>query len=1178
MLVFDEMITGLRSAPGGAQELFGVRADLATYGKILGGGLQLAAVAGRAALLDGVDGGGWRYGDDSYPQADTSFFAGTFCAHPLALASARAVLRELLRRGPALQQGLNARTTDLATRLNACFSAHAAPVRVHHFGSLFRFAGGRDLDLLLFGLLDRGVFVWEGRNCFLSTAHGDGEVERIVAAVADSVRELQEDGLLRDAGAVAHASARADDTLELSDAQAQLRLLASLDERASRAYVESVALELEGDVDVELLADAVRATVARHEALRTTFDARGERQRVHATLDVPLELGELDEVEVRPGGDPAGDGDPRERAWCDELVTRRLDLERGPLLRAGLLRLGAGRRLLVVAGHHIALDGASLAIVVNDIATLYSAARVAAAPPGPPAAQFRDVLRQQHEHLTSAQAIIDERYWRERLAGAESTELDGDRPRPAAMTWSGGRRHLRVGAGLRERLEALGRAGGATLFATLLASYLAFLSRSTGRDDLLVGCPELGREVEGSAEVVGYCAHLLAIRVRIDERAPFSACLATVRDGVLEAHEHRGLPFARLLRTLGLSWDGGRQPLVSMVFNLERPGRQPVFEGARATLVRAPTAGAKFDLATHVLDTGDELLVDFDYAVDLFDGDTIEAFGARYCAWLERLVDAPQTPLVDLPLIADEERELLLRRARGPQPDPTHVEPTLADVVARIAPGRPAIEETTRTHTYGEIASLASRLADRLRAAGVLPGDPVAVHGASPATIAAALIAIIELDCAYVVGSARGGAKVAIVDPAAGSDDTGVVALGEDAGRLVSPEHADVLALPDDTPAGAPEEPALVVDAAALRAAVAQARATLGLRRDERVAVAGCEREPWTLLAILGAGAVAVARHAGFGGAGAGVNGASARDADAGAGDASATSCGVMLVSCEIPARAGAALADVRQAFVVGGELDAGGFARLRALLHDDCELRALHIADDRCAISAAQDLAGETPPVRAPIGAPAAGVRMYVLDALGELVAPGIGGELCIAGAGLPRGYSEAPALTALRLLPDPFAHEPGARLWRSGVRARMRTDGLLEALPPAAADATTRDGAAADAAASAAAAPVAPRTPLESELLDFWRAVLGISDGGVEDDFFALGGHSLLAMRLIARVAESLGVDVPLRSLFERPTVAALAREITALRNGAGDDGRDASAIPALARERHRVARSLL
>nr|WP_069885556.1 non-ribosomal peptide synthetase [Streptomyces luteocolor] len=194
VLFFDEMLTGFRPAPRGAQELYGVTPDLATYGKLLGGGFPIGAIAGRADIMDGIDGGHWNYGDASYPAADTTFFGGTYIQHPVSMVAARAVLNHLKENSPRLQERLNARTAELAATLNAFFEAEGFALSMDHFGSMFRFEHRADMELLYHHLMLRGVHVWEWRNFFLSTEHSDGDLEFIVDAVKGSLRDLRAAG------------------------------------------------------------------------------------------------------------------------------------------------------------------------------------------------------------------------------------------------------------------------------------------------------------------------------------------------------------------------------------------------------------------------------------------------------------------------------------------------------------------------------------------------------------------------------------------------------------------------------------------------------------------------------------------------------------------------------------------------------------------------------------------------------------------------------------------------------------------------------------------------------------------------------------------------------------------------------------------------------------------------
>lgn len=206
-LIFDEMVSGFRIHPGGAQAWFGIQADLATYGKIVGGGMPIGVIAGKAAYMDAIDGGMWNYGDDSYPQVKRTFFAGTYCKHPLAMAAARAVLKQLKSHGASLQQQLNQRTYQFSEELNAYFQEGKLPLKIENFGSLFGFttsgslAVSQDYDvpyfmqlLLYYKLLDKGVLL-RGNGGFLSTAHTNEDINSIIQAIRDSLTELRKGGL-----------------------------------------------------------------------------------------------------------------------------------------------------------------------------------------------------------------------------------------------------------------------------------------------------------------------------------------------------------------------------------------------------------------------------------------------------------------------------------------------------------------------------------------------------------------------------------------------------------------------------------------------------------------------------------------------------------------------------------------------------------------------------------------------------------------------------------------------------------------------------------------------------------------------------------------------------------------------------------------------------------------------
>jgi amino acid adenylation domain-containing protein len=209
LLIFDEVVTGFRVGPGGAQAFFGVQADIASYGKVLGGGLPIGAIAGKAKFMDALDGGYWQFGDDSTPPVGVTYFAGTFVRHPLALAAAHAVLNHLKEKGPALQRELTEKTARFVAGLNDIARQLKAPITVKTFASLWRATWNDDQpfgDLLFHMMRDRGVHLYDGFPCFFTTVHSEADYALITQAFKDSLLELAEGGFIQGLSPLANQS------------------------------------------------------------------------------------------------------------------------------------------------------------------------------------------------------------------------------------------------------------------------------------------------------------------------------------------------------------------------------------------------------------------------------------------------------------------------------------------------------------------------------------------------------------------------------------------------------------------------------------------------------------------------------------------------------------------------------------------------------------------------------------------------------------------------------------------------------------------------------------------------------------------------------------------------------------------------------------------------------------
>ncbi|MCJ8271445.1 MAG: aminotransferase class III-fold pyridoxal phosphate-dependent enzyme, partial [Psychrosphaera sp.] len=238
-LIFDEVLLGFRIAQGGAQQYFGIQADLVTYGKVAGGGLPLGIVAGKKSVMDSVDGGYWSFDDDSHPYAETTVFQGTFCKHPLTMAAAHAVLSRMKQQGPQLQQGVNALTDKLALKVNDFFASEQLPIKLVHFGSVFRFDTFAklnpllqpiEMDLFYNLLLEQGIYTWEKRICFLSTKHTEVDIDCFVEAIKRVIGQMKAAGFLVEQSIEMPASSSTTTSYIASSAQKRMYFLQSLEQ------------------------------------------------------------------------------------------------------------------------------------------------------------------------------------------------------------------------------------------------------------------------------------------------------------------------------------------------------------------------------------------------------------------------------------------------------------------------------------------------------------------------------------------------------------------------------------------------------------------------------------------------------------------------------------------------------------------------------------------------------------------------------------------------------------------------------------------------------------------------------------------------------------------------------------------------------------------------------------
>ena len=1035
-LIFDEVVTGFRSHPGGAQALFGIRADLATYGKVLGGGLPIGVVAGSARFMDALDGGSWTYGDDSGPETDVTVFAGTFVRHPLALAAAKAVLLHLRAEGAALHVALATRCAALVARINAMLESRGITARAEFFGSMFHLSlAGEDrrAALLPYLMREHGVHFQDGFPCFLTTAHGDAECDAVLRAFDQSLEALQRVGIL---GESAFMPSSTIVEAPLTEPQMEVWLSQQMGDAASCAFNESVSLTLEGPLDAAKLGAALATTVARRDALRASFAPDGTMMSIRPPAPVPLPVEDADDETLH--------------AVLGEEARTPFDLEQGPPFRARLLRLAAGRHVLIFTAHHIICDGWSLNLIVQDIAAFYDG-RVALPPP--PA--FAAVAAVQDGDA----AATSEAYWRERFATLpEPLELPTDRPRPAIKSFAGATFSTAIDQHLYQAASRAGARHGCTGFVTLLTAFQVLMGRLAGQDAVVVGVPMAGQALPGQEGLVGHCVNFLPIRAEWQTATTIAEQLAATRAAVLDAQEHQRCTLGTIVRGLNVPRGPNRLPLADVQFNLERLSEPAAFGGLRAQLVPNAKAFVNFDLFFNLSENTQGLRLDIDYATDLFDEATVARFAGHFTRLLQAFAEDASVPVTRAPLLRPAERQALLAdlgRAPVPLP-PVQGVHSLFQARVAISPDTIAATHGGTSWTYRALNDRADFLASHLAAHLPMGDHRVGVLMQRSLDMLAAILAVSKSGHAFVpLDPHHPPARLRTVMRQAGiaalfTDPRSAPAEADAPIILVEPEmEVPAVAIAAPMPAMF-DRPAYVIftsgstgvpkgvevgQRALVNQLLSMAKAPGFDSNDVMLATTTITFDPSLVelfLPLITGGQVVIA-------------------------DRAATLDGFALMGL-----LESSSATVMQATPSGWTmLLAAGFRGgpyLKLLCGGEALPRAL--ADQLMAGgSPLWNLYGPTEttiwsscgPVASngtiTIGDPVANTRLYVLDAQDEVAPIGVVGELVIGGGGVARGYVGDPDQTSAKFIPDHFAAD-GSRMYRSGDRARRLPDGSIELL----------------------------------------------------------------------------------------------------------------------------------
>ncbi|MEV5158432.1 condensation domain-containing protein [Streptomyces sp. NPDC053728] len=435
--------------------------------------------------------------------------------------------------------------------------------------------------------------------------------------------------------------------LPLSSGQQQMWLLHQL-APAGRAYLMTWTLRLSGRLDTEALRGAWETLVERHEILRTRY--RQIDDVPHQIIDPP---GPVDFRVVDLADEPAGNRGTRAGQIADWERSRPFDLTRHQPLRVTLIRTGPELHLMVVNIHHIACDEDSYQVVSAELAALY-AARTTGDPTalGAPPLQYADFAARERTRTTDAALRPHLDHWRAALDGVSDLPLPLDRPRPARPDRRGGLVDLTVGPETAAAVHALASAHRATPYMVLLAAYHVMLAQLTGSEDVTVGIPVSTRtpDLDG---LVGYTVNTVAVRSRRTAGLPFADVLVQVREGVLDAFDHRFVPFKRVVDAVNPARGLDGNPLFQAAFDMEEADEDGRFRLPGLRVERIATDAvpdAKFDLTLHTVTApGGRFHARLEYAAAVIDEKTARTWAAEWEELLAGLVGRPYEPIGPAP-------------------------------------------------------------------------------------------------------------------------------------------------------------------------------------------------------------------------------------------------------------------------------------------------------------------------------------------------------------------------------------------------------------------------------------------------------------------------------------------------------------------------------------------------
>jgi amino acid adenylation domain-containing protein len=840
------------------------------------------------------------------------------------------------------------------------------------------------------------------------------------------------------------------DVYPLSFAQQRLWFLDRFDS-STPAYNISVAVRLNGPLDLSCLSRTFQEITRRHEVLRSTY-VMSEGQIVQSISEPstePISLMDLSALSHERG-------ECILRSIISDLAQSTFDLSTGPLVKAIVLRLAPEQHVLSLTMHHIVSDGWSADILVQELTTLYAAYAAGEPSPLPELPiQYADFAHWQREWLSGETLNEHLEYWRRQLTGAPVLpQLPTDHVRPAVQTYSGAETHEEWSPDLSQQLKRLCQQESVTLFMILLAGFQLLLARLSGQDEVVVGAPIVGRTHVEMEPLIGCFLNTLVLRTNVAGNPTVRELLQRVRQVCVGAYAHQDVPFEKLVEELQPERNLSHSPLFQVLFILQYAGKggQPV-NALTLTPLKAKTETSKFDLTLGIEEDGDRLVCGIEYNTDLFEAATIERMMGQYRRLMEEFVENPAQRISELSLLNTAERTKVVKEWNDTFKDYGR-EVALHRMFAAQAERTPdavAVVLENQQLTYRELDQKANQLANYLRSQGVGAEARVGVMLERSIEMVVSLLGILKAGGAYVP-----------LDPDYPQERLAFMRADANVHVLLSPdtEWEKIADYSNETPvdvvsgdnvayviytSGSTGRPKGVMNThAGIYNRLCWMQDAYQLAATDRV----LQKTPfsfdvsvWEFFWPLITGArLVLARPGGH------------RD----------SAYIVELIKEQqittlhfVPPMLQVFLAEdgveactsLRRVICSGEALSRELQDRFFTRLHK-VELHNLYGPTEAAVDVTAWACDPADNQTSVPIGRPIANTQIYLLDRYQHPVHAGVPGELYIGGVQLARGYHQRPALTAERFVPDPFSDIPGARLYRTGDLARHLPDGSIDYL----------------------------------------------------------------------------------------------------------------------------------